>query len=44
MRNRSGIGFPFHARDAHLVRSPGDRDPIPFRVLLDGEAPGESHA
>jgi hypothetical protein len=23
--------------------SPGDRDPIPFRVLLDGEAPGPSH-
>ena len=29
-----------HARDAHLVLSPGAREPIPFRVLLDGEAPG----
>ena len=34
------IAFRFHARDAHLVLSPGAREPIPFRVLLDGEAPG----
>jgi thiol-disulfide isomerase/thioredoxin len=38
-----GIAFRFHARDAHLVLSPGTRDPIPFRVLLDGQAPGPSH-
>jgi thiol-disulfide isomerase/thioredoxin len=37
------IVYRFHARDAHLVLSPGARDPIPFRVLLDGEAPGSSH-
>ncbi len=37
------IGFRFHARDAHVVLSPGGQDPIPFRVLLDGEAPGASH-
>jgi hypothetical protein len=37
------IAFRFHARDAHLVMSPGAREPIPFRVLLDGEAPGTSH-
>jgi thiol-disulfide isomerase/thioredoxin len=37
------IAFRFHARDAHLALSPGARDPIPFRVLLDGEAPGPSH-
>jgi thiol-disulfide isomerase/thioredoxin len=37
------IAFRFHARDAHLVLSPGARGPIPFRVLLDGEAPGPSH-
>ena len=37
------IAFRFHARDAHLVLSPGAREPIPFRVLLDGEAPGTSH-
>jgi thiol-disulfide isomerase/thioredoxin len=33
----------FHARDAHLVLSGGAREPIPFRVLLDGEPPGPSH-
>jgi hypothetical protein len=33
----------FHARDAHLVLSPGGRGPIPFHVLLDGEPPGPSH-
>jgi hypothetical protein len=37
------IAYRFHARDAHLVLSPGARDPIPFRVLLDGEGPGSSH-
>ena len=36
------IAFRFHARDAHLVLSPGAREAIPFRVLLDGEAPGAS--
>jgi hypothetical protein len=36
------IAFRFNARDAHLVLSPGTRDPIPFRVLLDGEPPGLS--
>jgi len=36
------IAFRFHARDAHLVLSGGVRGPIPFRVLLDGEAPGRS--
>jgi thiol-disulfide isomerase/thioredoxin len=37
------IAHRFHARDAHLVLSPGARAPIPFRVLLDGEPPGPSH-
>ena len=37
------IAYRFHARDAHLVLSPGPRGPIPFRVLLDGEAPRPSH-
>ena len=37
------IAYRFHARDAHLVLSPEAREPIPFRVLLDGEAPGPSH-
>jgi len=37
------IVFRFHARDAHLVLTPGAGGPIPFRLLLDGEAPGPSH-
>jgi thiol-disulfide isomerase/thioredoxin len=37
------IAYRFHARDAHLVLSPGPRGPIPFRLLLDGEAPRPSH-
>jgi thiol-disulfide isomerase/thioredoxin len=37
------IAFRFHARDANLVLSAGARGPIPFRVLLDGEPPGQSH-
>jgi thiol-disulfide isomerase/thioredoxin len=37
------IAYRFHARDAHLVLSAGAREPIAFRVLLDGEAPGPSH-
>ena len=46
MLDRAGgsIAYRFHARDAHLVLSPGAREPIPFRVLLDGEAPGPSPA
>jgi thiol-disulfide isomerase/thioredoxin len=42
-RAGGSITFRFHARDAHLVLSPGAREPIPFRVLLDGEVPGPSH-
>jgi thiol-disulfide isomerase/thioredoxin len=37
------IAFRFHARDAHLVLSSGAREPIPFRLVLDHEAPGRSH-
>jgi thiol-disulfide isomerase/thioredoxin len=37
------IAYRFHARDAHLVLSRGEGEPIPFRLLLDGEAPGSSH-
>jgi Thioredoxin like C-terminal domain/Redoxin len=36
------IAFRFHARDGHLVLSLSTREPIPFRVLLDGEPPGPS--
>ena len=38
-----GIAYRFHARDAHLVLSPGARAPIPFRLRLDGDPPGASH-
>jgi thiol-disulfide isomerase/thioredoxin len=37
------ISFRFHARDAHVVLSPGGQEPIPFGVLLDGEPPGAAH-
>jgi thiol-disulfide isomerase/thioredoxin len=37
------IAYRFQARDAHLVLSPGTHDPIAFRVLVDGQAPGPSH-
>jgi thiol-disulfide isomerase/thioredoxin len=37
------IAYRFHARDAHLVLSRGASEPIPFRLLLDGDAPGPSH-
>jgi thiol-disulfide isomerase/thioredoxin len=42
-RAGGSIAYRFDARDAHLVLSPGAREPIPFHVLLDGEAPGPSH-
>jgi thiol-disulfide isomerase/thioredoxin len=42
-QSEGSMAFRFHARDAHLVLSPGARNPIPFRLLLDGEAPGPSH-
>jgi thiol-disulfide isomerase/thioredoxin len=37
------IAYRFHARDAHLVLDRSTPEPVPFRVLLDGEAPGASH-
>ena len=40
-RAGGSIAHRFHARDAHLVLARGGAPaPIPFRVLLDGEAPG----
>jgi len=39
-----GIAFRFHARDVHLVlrlREAGT--PVPFRVTVDGEPPGDAH-
>jgi len=42
-RAGGSIACRFQARDAHLVLAPGTREPIPFNVLVDGEAPGPSH-
>ena len=42
-RAGGSIAYRFHARDAHLVLFSGAGEPIPFRMLLDGEAPGPSH-
>ena len=37
------IEFSFHARDVHLVMGPPERGAaIPFRVMIDGETPGDS--
>jgi thiol-disulfide isomerase/thioredoxin len=44
--NQAGgrIAFRFHARDVHLVMSPRARSTsVPFRVLVDGEPPGDAH-
>jgi hypothetical protein len=37
------IAYRFQARDAHLVLRAAADASIPFRVLVDGEAPGRSH-
>jgi thiol-disulfide isomerase/thioredoxin len=38
------IAFRFHARDVHLVMGPPSRDThVPFRVLVDGQPPGDAH-
>jgi thiol-disulfide isomerase/thioredoxin len=38
------IAFRFHARDAHLILGPRERgSAVPFRVLIDGEPPGDAH-
>jgi thiol-disulfide isomerase/thioredoxin len=37
------IAFRFHARDVNLVLGPQERGvSVPFRLLIDGEAPGEA--
>jgi len=41
-RKEGSIVYRFHARDVHLVLLSGRPGPIPFRVLIDGEAPGRS--
>lgn len=42
-RPGASIAFRFQARDAHLVLAPAAGTAVPFRVLLDGEAPGNAH-
>jgi thiol-disulfide isomerase/thioredoxin len=38
------IAYRFHARDLHLVMGPAERGmSVPFRVLLDGQAPDGDH-
>jgi thiol-disulfide isomerase/thioredoxin len=38
------IAFRFHARDVHLVMGPGaGGTSVPFRVVIDGQAPGDAH-
>jgi thiol-disulfide isomerase/thioredoxin len=38
------IAFRFHARDVHVVlRAREPATSVPFRVLLDGEPPGDAH-
>jgi hypothetical protein len=34
--------FRFHARDVNLVMGPPESGPVQFRVLVDGEPPGDS--
>jgi hypothetical protein len=42
-RADGGIAFRFRARDVHLVLRPPERGAtVPFRVLIDGEAPGDA--
>ena len=43
-RTEGQILFRFHARDVHLVMGPQPGGAsVPFRVLIDGEPPGDSH-
>ena len=38
------IAFRFHARDVHLVMGPpAPGTSVSFRVLLDGQPPGDAH-
>jgi Thioredoxin like C-terminal domain len=38
------IVFRFHARDVHLVMGPREQGAaVPFRMLVDGEPPGDGH-
>jgi thiol-disulfide isomerase/thioredoxin len=44
MEANGRIAFRFHARDLHLVMGPAERGTsVPFRVLVDGQAPNGAH-
>ena len=43
-KSKGRIAYRFHARDLHLVMGPSvPGTPVRFRVLIDGEPPGEAH-
>jgi thiol-disulfide isomerase/thioredoxin len=42
-RPDGSIAFRFHARDVNLVMRSREGASVPFRVLIDGEAPGPAH-
>jgi hypothetical protein len=43
-RAQGRIAYRFHARDLHLVMGPAERGTsVPFRVLVDGQAPNGAH-
>ena len=37
------LAFRFHARDVNLVMGPPAAGPLAYRVLVDGEPPGDAH-
>jgi hypothetical protein len=37
------VAYRFHARDLHLILTPPDQGSARFRVLLDGQVPGDAH-
>jgi thiol-disulfide isomerase/thioredoxin len=37
------LALRFHARDVNLVMAPPAAGPVPFRVRVDGEKPGDDH-
>jgi hypothetical protein len=37
------LAFRFHARDVNLVMGPPASGPVAYRVLVDGEPPGDAH-
>lgn len=43
-KSNGRLAYRFHARDLHLVMGPSvPGAPVRFRVLIDGEPPGEAH-